>query len=85
MARKVQEIPEFADVDCGNDDKSPDERGGRVYSQDGSEYGVSLGVYGAYGGDAGSSNRIRVLWQDGDVTKCSTGGILFKNGRWKIC
>ena len=79
MANVETANPSLADVDCGRDDSpNPSDKGARIYNYDGSEYGVSLG-------QRGDGPRITVLWPDGSSTHPDTRGILFKDGRWKIC
>lgn len=79
MGRSKQKLV-FSEIDCGKDDSpNPEDYGARIYSDDGSEYGVSLGQYG-------EGPRITVLWPDGQQTRPDTRGILFKHdkGRWQI-
>lgn len=67
----------FDDIDRRDDNLAPENRGSRVWNAEGTEYGVSLGLYGGL-------DRITLLWRDGKKTHPVTGGILFRNGRWQI-
>lgn len=70
--------------DMGN----PEHRGTRIYSRDGSEYGVSLGICGEYNGEAGRTNRISVIWKDEKSlfrkTKPTVAGLKYQDGHWRL-
>ena len=60
--------------------------GERVWSYHGNEFALTLGWQPReYNGEAGNTQRVAVLWSDGSVTWPTLAGILFKNGKWKIC
>ena len=59
--------------------------GERVWDYHGKEFGLTLGWQPReYNSEAGYTQRIAVLWNDGGVTWPCVAGILFKNGKWKI-
>jgi hypothetical protein len=56
----------------------------RVYSRDKSEFGFILGEASAYTGEAGYSERCRVLWKNGKITHCCYRGMASKGNDWHI-
>lgn len=56
----------------------------KVYSRDKSEIGYVIGESTPYIGEAGYSNRCRVLWRDGKVTLCAYKGMQESKGSYTI-
>ena len=55
----------------------------RVYTADRSRCGYVIGMASPYTGEAGYSQRVRVLWADGRTTLCCLRGMVpaFENPR----
>lgn len=47
----------------------------RVYARKGNNFGFMVGGAAPYTGDAGYSERVKVLWNDGKITTCTLKGM----------